>query len=138
MFKNQLVVRLAVLAVVITAGGFLLSCSNEVTTPVGNNQAEGRATAIYGRVYSSTTGLPISGATVEWYCSSHNPWVFIDDDTTDGDGRYDIEEFGSSHDKHTLIGIASKNGYKPASNVIELYDSGNIPYRRDFGLDPDD
>ncbi|MEE8639335.1 MAG: hypothetical protein V3T41_02885, partial [bacterium] len=55
-------------------------------------------------------------------------------------GRYDIDPplpfSWSDHDGHDLKGEASHPGYNPGTQEIEDFDSGLIPYQRDFELVP--
>jgi len=135
MFKKKYVLRAATLVVSISAVAFGLSCSNDVTTSPNANYS--RTNAIEGTVYLMNTQTPISGVDVTWYCDEHDPVVELGSDTTGGDGSYTIPHtWGTTHDGHDMYGTAVKFGYTYDINKIYDFDSGSIPYTRDFRLFP--
>ncbi|UCE27774.1 MAG: hypothetical protein JSW52_03190 [Candidatus Coatesbacteria bacterium] len=126
MFKNNNLVKAAILVLVIAAVS-ILSCSSEVAT-TGSDYGASRAIAISGKCIAPSEE-PLEDAYVEWWCEQHggSP-VFLGDDTSDEDGKYEIEHtWGTAHDGCTIKGIASYPGYKDVERYIIFY-SSLIPY----------
>jgi hypothetical protein len=133
MSTKKYVLGAAALVVIVSAVVVALSCSNEGTTSPDANYS--RAIAILGHVYLGQTQIPVYGVEVTWFCDEHEPPVELGSWTTNFSGSYAIShDWGTTHDGHDMYGSAEKDGYKTNYNKVYDFDSGSIPYTRDFHM----
>jgi hypothetical protein len=117
-----------VILVLAVAAVSILSCSSESAVTGSGHGASIYDVAISGKCIGPSHE-PLNGAKVRWYCTGHPSWVLLGMDETNASGEYEIyHTWGTAHDSHDLVGIASYSVYDDVYNYIYDFDSSEIPY----------